>query len=851
MQFPKTMTRATFRLRLLAVAQALVLLVSLGVPIAATASIGAQAPSPAAAVSRAAHTDATQVAAITADATAGTGTKLVITSISPTSPTIGVGFDVTVQVQDGSDNPADVTAGTDVTLSRHTGTGTLGGTLAGTIAINTHSVTISGVTYSVAEAGVVLTATKTSGPGSLTAGNSAAFTVSPVSSATKLAITSISPTSPTAGTGFSVTVESQDASSGTANVTSDTGLTLSLHTGTGTLGGTVTGTILNGAHSVTISGVTYTKAEAGVILTATRTSGNTLTAGDSAAFTVVAGAFTKLQLLVPGETAAPGTTTGKTGTPSPQTAGSALTVTVNAVDANWNLVSSTDTVRITSSDSGATLPADHALAAGTHTFSVTLTAGTRTVTATDVTDGTKTANTSPSITVVAAASSGTGTMTVSPTSVVAASISNSLVFTFTAPASSGFASGSYVTLTVPSGWTAPTTSNTAVANATGVSCNPSRSVSGSGPWVITITQTCANSNSFTLTYSGVTAPAAAGLVTFAATSRSGSGSNLALTTSPIVTVAAGAFTKLQILVPGETAAPGTASGKTGTPTTEGAGAAFNVIVNAVDANWNLVSSTHTVAITSSDAAATLPASAALVAGTKTFSVTLRTVGTKTVTATDVSDATKTANTSPSITVVTPAVISLVRSTGMVAYGGPVSFSIQFTSLGASRTVYLEHTYVGSSWTTVATQTTNASGFASVSYTPSRSGYYRARFAGAADLGAAYSSVVLVGVRQTVTLLPTHTDVMAITKGRTITFRATIAPLRPDLLASRATFRFYQKVAGAWVLKYERHVAADTAGTARTTFTFGVRGSWYVMAYADRTPYNAVSRFSQREVFLVR
>ena len=54
---------------------------------------------------------------------------------------------------------------------------------------------------------------------------------------------------------------------------------------------------------------------------------------------------------------------------------------------------------------------------------------------------------------------------------------------------------------------------------------------------------------------------------------------------------------------------------------------MSVTVNAVDANWNLVTSaTPMVAITSSDANATLPANAALVAGTRTFSVTLKTAG---------------------------------------------------------------------------------------------------------------------------------------------------------------------------------------------------------------------------------
>src|SRR5439155_10490581 len=116
------------------------------------------------------------------------------------------------------------------------------------------------------------------------------------------------------------------------------------------------------------------------------------------------------------------------------------------------------------------------------------------------------------------------------------------------------------------------------------------------------------------------------------------------------TVTAGAFVKLQLLVPGETAAPGTATGKTGTATARTAGTAFNVTVNAVDANWNLVSSTDTVGITSSDSNATLPASAALVTGTKTFSVTLKTAGSATVTAADSTDPTKTSSISSSFTV---------------------------------------------------------------------------------------------------------------------------------------------------------------------------------------------------------
>src|SRR5439155_5778378 len=102
-----------------------------------------------------------------------------------------------------------------------------------------------------------------------------------------------------------------------------------------------------------------------------------------------------------------------------------------------------------------------------------------------------------------------------------------------------------------------------------------------------------------------------------------------------VTVNVGAFAKLQLLVPGETAAPGSTSGKTGTPDGQISGTSFNVTVNSVDANWNLISTNDTVKITSSDAAATLPANAALVSGTKSFSTTLNTVGSSTVTASNV------------------------------------------------------------------------------------------------------------------------------------------------------------------------------------------------------------------------
>ena len=212
----------------------------------------------------------------------------------------------------------------------------------------------------------------------------------------------------------------------------------------------------------------------------------------------------------------------------------------------------------------------------------------------------------------------------------------------------------------------------------------------------------------------------------------------------------------------------------------------------------------------------------------------------------------TSATSSAFNVTAPAaVMTLIRSTGMITVGQTATLSVQFAANGSGRTVVLEWTYAGFPWTAVASGTTNSNGFASLTAAPNRSGYYRVRFDGAPNLTAAFSNVVLVGVRQTIALNPSHRGTLTIAQGRSITFRGTVRPTRPDGVASRVTFRFFERRSGTWVLRSQRRVATDASGVARTTFRFGVRGSWYVMAFAETTPYNAVSRFSQREYFLVR
>lgn len=107
---------------------------------------------------------------------------------------------------------------------------------------------------------------------------------------TKFSITAISPTSPSTSAPFSVTVRSTDAAGNPMFVATATSFTLSRLVGTGTLSGTLTGTIPAGASSVILTNVNYNVAEAGVVLRATGTAGDNLAIGDSNPFTMLQGA---------------------------------------------------------------------------------------------------------------------------------------------------------------------------------------------------------------------------------------------------------------------------------------------------------------------------------------------------------------------------------------------------------------------------------------------------------------------------------------------------------------------------------------------------------------------------------
>ena len=98
------------------------------------------------------------------------------------------------------------------------------------------------------------------------------------------------------------------------------------------------------------------------------------------------------------------------------------------------------------------------------------------------------------------------------------------------------------------------------------------------------------------------------------------------------------FTRLQVLMPGETAAPGTPTGKSGSPRAQVVGVPFSITVRACDNSWNTVTNiSHTIQITSSDVSATIPSPAQLSSGERIFQVAFNAAGNFTILAHDQSD----------------------------------------------------------------------------------------------------------------------------------------------------------------------------------------------------------------------
>jgi len=205
------------------------------------------------------------------------------------------------------------------------------------------------------------------------------------------------------------------------------------------------------------------------------------------------------------------------------------------------------------------------------------------------------------------------------------------------------------------------------------------------------------------------------------------------------------------------------------------------------------------------------------------------------------------------TVTAPAAqLGVTPSTNVIAWGQPVTLSVQVVASGANRTVTLQRMQANETqWADIGTVTTDGSGHATFDYTPPVNTQFQAVYAGTPDLGPGTSPPVRVVVRQFVVLRPTNSGrVKTMSAGTRVTFTATVRPIGPTLAPAKVTFQFWRLVGSHWVSVTKRDVYADFSGRASVTWAFTSRGQWYVRAVADPTQTNANSFWSPLERYSV-
>jgi putative cell wall-binding protein len=309
--------------------------------------------------------------------------------------------------------------------------------------------------------------------------------------------------------------------------------------------------------------------------------------------------------------------------------GDAVTVTVTALDSS-NAVATTyaGTVHFTSNDAGAVLPGNSTFSGGVGSFTVRFSAaGTKHVTVTDTSSSSIT-GTSGSVTVTQS------TTHLSVTASATAAAGTSFVVTVKALDGGG---------NVVTGYTG----TVRLTSSDSAAVLPANAKLSSGQHAFTVTLKTAGSQSVTAT------DTASGI----------SGTSTTITVAPATTT--------HFLVTA--------------PTSSAAGLSFVVAVTAKDAYQNTVTKYGgTVHLTSSDTSASLSANAKLTNGFGNFSATLRTIGSRVVTATDTVTSSIT-GTSGTIAVV--ARTSPIRAAGSDRIGTAVAVSqLSFPSGGAGAVV---------------------------------------------------------------------------------------------------------------------------------------------------------------------
>ncbi len=391
----------------------------------------------------------------------------------------------------------------------------------------------------------------------------------------------------TAGSAFNVTITAVDA---LGNLINDFDGKVDLSSSTGAQ--TLTPTEVTMNNGVWTGQITITKASSIVTISAVDRT-NPPHTGTSNQFEVRPGVLSKLQVLLPGETATPGVAPGKSGSVESILAGTSLQVRVNAIDNWWNVISTVShTVHISSTDPSANLPSDAALYNGTRQFVLTLNStGVHTISAHDVTQPSVTPGTSSQILV------NPGNLYQFSFNNIIGPVTAGIPFTVTITAEDQYGNQ----LESYSG------SLSLLASTGAGTISPINIIMNQGQYIGNVYLTKATDGVFISVTDGANPP------------HTGNSNQFK--------VIAGALAKLQVLVPGITATPGLAPGYTGSPNDQKSGQPFSIQVKGVDAHWNVVpTATDSFGISSTDLSASLPENTVLINGSRSLSVTLNSGG---------------------------------------------------------------------------------------------------------------------------------------------------------------------------------------------------------------------------------
>ena len=347
----------------------------------------------------------------------------------------------------------------------------------------------------------------------------------------------------------------------------------------------------------------------------------------AAVTTAEAQTYTKMLVLLPGESAAPGMPSGKTGVPADQTVNVTFTVRVLACDDSYNLVTSiTHVVSLTSSDESATLPPNTQLVNGQTELTVTMNAaGSFTVTAADESDPTIPDATSSYVAVLAL---------------------YGFLFSDIAQKHTYAGVPEYYTLTAVDPTGQPVTGFNGTVRLKEMTSygegriEPDAVTLVNGTWAGQLTMFRADESSVNR-----------GNVNIYAYLESNPSKNG--TSDPLI-VHPGPFNRLQLVVPGQDPQPGSVTGLIGSPATQASGSSFTCDVYATDEYWNLVMSADDFRITSSDPAASTPVNGKMTNGYDQVSLSLGTVGAQVLTVTDLTNGSITGMTSEPIQVIASA-----------------------------------------------------------------------------------------------------------------------------------------------------------------------------------------------------